>query len=292
MDSLFSVLDWIGAALIAAIFAMNILSHAERKAMRLLVLAASGAVFLRWFMWALTTDSSWWMRGLIGALIGALLFVGAPALWRKTKIESPQNVPSTGTPPAAPRSPAVVATGDKAPAFDLTENATVDAPNAHLEGVPSGLLRAGGNAKATFKDLTYIDSSKPLVWPKEDSIYAKMSNVQLRKKAIFLAKQLRAIHSEKEKATSDIRLPIAQLRALAASADAKADAGFNGIREQCLATGAAIAARENLQVVPREPRGVYLGSEAIILGRLSGVDPILNSAIALEALAAQPDLKR
>ena len=287
MDSLFSALDWIGASLITAIFAMNILSHSERKAMRWLVLAASTAVFLRWFMWALTTDSSWWMRGFIGALIGALLFVGAPAMWRKSKTESSQSAPSIATPPASstPPTTAVAAPAEKAPAFDLTENATVDAPNAHLEGVPSGLLRAGGNARATFKDLTFIDSSRPLIWPKEDSMHAKMSSIQLRRRAIFLAKQLRGIHSEKEMARSNNSLPIAQLRALAASADAKAETGFNGIREQCLATGAAIAARKNLQVVPREPRNVYLGSEAIILGRLSGVDPILNSAIALEALA-------
>jgi hypothetical protein len=112
-----------------------------------------------------------------------------------------------------------------------------------------------------------------------------MSKTQLRKSAILLATQLRAIHAEKQQATSDMSLRIAQLRVLSEKAGAKADAAFHAVQGECLAVGAAIAARENLQIVAREPRNVYLGSEAIISGRLSGVDPILNSASALEALA-------
>lgn len=73
------------------------------------------------------------------------------------------------------------------------------------------------------------------------------------------------------------------MHARAKAASAKADAGFLAIREDCLAIGAAIAIRLGRQVVPRDPRNVYLGAEAIINGRLAEAS---NAAVTLESLAS------
>jgi hypothetical protein len=173
----------------------------------------------------------------------------------------------------------------KHPAFDTSGSAELQVIDPYLQGVPNGLLRAGGNTKSVFKGLTYIDPSVTLTWPTPDTKYTKVANATLRRKAILLSAKLREINAERAEATRDMSLRIAGLTALAERADVKAEESFQAVRGKCLAIGAAIASRENLKVVPREPRNVYIGAEAIILGRLSGIDPILNSAIALEALA-------
>jgi hypothetical protein len=291
VDSLFVALDWIGGILVAAILAMVVLSPSEREAVGSMIVIACAVITSRWVMWAVVTDSSWELRGVIGAVIGALLLIGAPAFWRMSKRESPQNPPIAVTPPvtapaAAPATSPVPSSGEEAPAFDLSDNAKLRTRDTYLEAVPHGLLRAGGNTEASFDRLTVIDPSIPLKWPSPSREDANLDSATLRQKATSLATQLRAIHAEKQEATRDMGLKIAQLEALYKTADAKADASFAAIRAECLAVGAAIAARENLQNVARQPREVYLGAEAIILGRLSGVDPILNSAIALETLAA------
>lgn len=171
-------------------------------------------------------------------------------------------------------------------AFETSGNAKLQVIDPYLQGVPKGLLRAGENTESVFKGITYIDPSVPLIWPTPDAKYATATNVRLRRKALSLAKQLRAIAAEKHETTKDhLGLRIAELTVLYEKAEAKADAGFYAIREECLGVGATIAARRSLQVVPREPRNAYLGAEAIILGRLSGSDAILNSAIVLELLA-------
>lgn len=298
MDNLFIALDWIGGILVAAILALIVLSPSEREAVRPMILVACAVITSRWVMWSVVTDSSWEVRGVIGAVIGALLLIGAPALWRMSKKESALNPPIAVTPPTAvgpPSAPAaapapspVPASAEEPPAFDLRDNAKLQAQDTYLQTVPRGLLRAGGNTEASFKGLTTIDASIPLEWPPPSAKDADLDSATLREEATSLATQLRAIYAEEEDATKDRRsLRMAEAQALVAKASAKAGASFAGIKARCLAVGAAIAARENLQTVARQPRDVYLGSEAIILGRLSGIDPILNSAIALETLASK-----
>jgi len=82
MSEIFTLLDWVGALLIAGALAMTALTHKEIPAVRNLLLIGAGLTVLRWLMWAFSTDTSWPLRSLAGALIGALLLGALPALWQ------------------------------------------------------------------------------------------------------------------------------------------------------------------------------------------------------------------
>lgn len=105
MDSLFTVLEWIGGLLITAALAMIALSQSEREAFRIMLAAGSGLVAVRWLMWAFITNSNWMIRGLIGALIGGCIFAVLPAAWQWSKAGGE----------VAGQAPAASASGAKAP---------------------------------------------------------------------------------------------------------------------------------------------------------------------------------
>lgn len=69
-------------------------SHKEHQAARLMLIAVAILTILRWVMWSITTESPWWVRGILGAAFGALLLILVPALWQwsKEKIAS-DNLP-------------------------------------------------------------------------------------------------------------------------------------------------------------------------------------------------------
>jgi|ERR1700733_13510132 len=217
------------------------------------------------------------MIPLLLGLLGLVLYCGS-AVWYWYE-NRPIKVAAGADAAAAPVQP---------PAdlgFNLHGNAKLTNNDAYMEAVPHGLYQGGDNTEGTFNRLTVVDPTKPLVWPNANASYAKVPKKKLAHEAMSLATQLRAIHMEYEESTKDISLPIAELKARGDKADTVQRLGFDKIKGDCLMVGSALAARQGIQIVPRDPRPNYLGSEVIILGRLSGIDPVLNAAIALELLA-------
>jgi hypothetical protein len=221
-----------------------------------------------------------WRKKMLALSLGSLglvlYCVSAVWYWRENR---PIKVPANATAATAPVQP------NANPGFELSDQAKLTNNNAYLEAIPDGLYRGGGKSEATFNGLTVVDPTKPLVWPNANPSYAKVPKKRLTQDAMNLAAQLRAIHTEYEESTKDTGLRIAELKARHERADAVLQQGFDKIKGDCLTVGSALAARQGIQIVPREPRPIYLGSEAIILGRLAGIDPVLNAAMALESLA-------
>ena len=91
MDSLYTAVDYICAILVAGVLGMIAFSHKEHQAARLMLLAAGGLTIVRWTMWSLNTGSPWWIRGIIGALLGAMLLILMPALWQWSKAKIADN---------------------------------------------------------------------------------------------------------------------------------------------------------------------------------------------------------
>ena len=299
MDSLFTALDWISGIFVAAIFAMIVLSPSEREAVRWMIGITCAVIILRFTMWAFVTDSTWWIRGLIGALIGALLLVGVPALWRMSKNEPASNPPIAVTPPTVTVPPsAPPANGEEKreqeiqgaqprPLFDIGGRTRLEITDSRIETPTQGVLRQRDDAQTILNNLSSVDPSSQLVWPNPGGKYSRMPKAKLVDKAIAFAVQLRVIHNEYENATRNkMDLRIAELNVIYEQATAARKASFDKINGECAAVGAALAARQGKQIVPRDQSSIYLGSEAIIRGQLVGIYPVLNAAIALESLAS------
>ncbi len=85
MADVFTLLDWVGALLLAGALAMVALTHKEMWVARLLLLSGSFLTIIRWAMWSFVTDARWPLRATVGAVLGALLLAAAPALWQWTR---------------------------------------------------------------------------------------------------------------------------------------------------------------------------------------------------------------
>jgi hypothetical protein len=72
-DSVYTLI-FIVAAVLAALQ-----SRRDLQVARSLVIAGAIIVAVRWTVWAVTTEAPWPVRGVVGALIGATLFVLIPA---------------------------------------------------------------------------------------------------------------------------------------------------------------------------------------------------------------------
>lgn len=242
-----------------------------------LVIAAMIALVVRRYAAHEATSRRKTMLPLLLGSLGLLLYcVSAVWYWHENR---PIKVTANAAAAAAPVQP------DANPVFDLRDGAKLTNKDAYLEAVPNGLYRGGSKTEGNFSGLTVVDPTKPLVWPNANASYAKVPKKTLANEAMSLAAQLRGIHVDYEEATKDTSLPIAELNARSDKADTVRRQGFDKIKGDCLTVGSELAPRQGIQIVPRDPRPIYLGSEAIILGRLAGIDPVLNAAIALESLA-------
>ena len=105
MDSVFVALDAVFAVLLAGAFAMITFTHREIKAARIILIIASAVLVSRWLMWGFVTNSPWWARGIAGALIGALIVGGLPAVWRWSKERAPVAAATSAARPAQPTKP-------------------------------------------------------------------------------------------------------------------------------------------------------------------------------------------
>ena len=90
MDSLYTAVDYICAILVTGVLGMITFSHKEHQAARLMLLVAGGLTIVRWTVWSINTESPWWIRGIIGGLLGATLLILMPALWNWSKAKITQ----------------------------------------------------------------------------------------------------------------------------------------------------------------------------------------------------------
>jgi hypothetical protein len=82
MDSVFTALDFAATLLVAGALAMIAFAHKELKAARLMLSIAAAGIIARWVMWSFSGDHHWITRSTVGAIVGALLLGGFPALYR------------------------------------------------------------------------------------------------------------------------------------------------------------------------------------------------------------------
>lgn len=85
MGDAFIALDSVAGFLFAAALAMVVFTHRELRAVRLLLLLCSIIFSLRWIYWAMLVNHPWWMRALVGAIVGSAILGGIPSLWKWSK---------------------------------------------------------------------------------------------------------------------------------------------------------------------------------------------------------------
>jgi hypothetical protein len=99
MDSVFTALDFASTLLVAGALAMIAFAHKELKAARLMLSIAAVGIIARWVMWSFSGDHHWVIRSAVGAIVGALLLGGLPALYRwaseRDKAQEPNQPIST-----------------------------------------------------------------------------------------------------------------------------------------------------------------------------------------------------
>ena len=113
MDAAFNALDAAYAILLAVGLLLVGLTHKEQRVGRLLLIGAAILLAGRWIMWSFTTETSYLGRGIAGAVIGALLLAGLPALleWSRGRERPPVVAPLVAPAPDA-AAPAAVAQPD------------------------------------------------------------------------------------------------------------------------------------------------------------------------------------
>lgn len=108
MGDLCTVVDWAAGIFLAG--ALTMIAFEEQNAARAMLVAAASLTVVRWIMWSLITDSPWWLRGIIGAVIGAVLLTLVPSLWAlsigKSAVAESQQSQVAPTAPVNLQSPA------------------------------------------------------------------------------------------------------------------------------------------------------------------------------------------
>ena len=93
MADIFSGLDTIAGVLLAGALTMIALTHKEMRAARILIALTVVTVTARWEIWALITNDQWPLRAFIGAVLGAVMLAGSPALWQWSKHREIESTP-------------------------------------------------------------------------------------------------------------------------------------------------------------------------------------------------------
>jgi hypothetical protein len=121
MEDAFIAFDTIAAFLLAASLAMVVFTHRELRVARLLLALCALVISVRWTMWAMTIEHPWWVRAVAGAILGAAILGGLPALWKWSKEKELAHSPSTVGAPAQPEQTASagsLAAGSKVPSVE------------------------------------------------------------------------------------------------------------------------------------------------------------------------------
>lgn len=79
MGDIFTAIDFVAGTLFAAALAMIALTHKEVQAARVMIWIAVVLFIGRWGVWAVTTDQPWYIRMIVGAIIGGFLLAAIPA---------------------------------------------------------------------------------------------------------------------------------------------------------------------------------------------------------------------
>jgi hypothetical protein len=139
MENFFLALDAAYGILVPGGLSMIAFTHKEMKAARVTLMIAAVVLSFRWLMWGFVTDTPWWGRSLVGAVVGALVLGGLPAVWMWSK-ERETPAPSPGAPISATTPPPRSAPAPQ-PASP-TVAAPVPSPEAPLP--PSAIFRYRG----------------------------------------------------------------------------------------------------------------------------------------------------
>jgi hypothetical protein len=85
MEDAFIVFDTAVGLLVAASLAMAVFTHRELQVARLLLVLGSAVLSARWVFWSMVIEHPWWLRALVGAIVGAIILAGVPAFWKWSK---------------------------------------------------------------------------------------------------------------------------------------------------------------------------------------------------------------
>ena len=96
MSDVYTAADWITALLATVALTMVALGPRDIEVARGIFGIAAFLTILRWEMWSFTTDSPWYARALVGAMLGATSLGGVPAFWQWARIREANqaNVPA------------------------------------------------------------------------------------------------------------------------------------------------------------------------------------------------------
>jgi hypothetical protein len=211
MGEVFAALDVVYTLLAAAALALTPFAHRELRAAQVLFIVIAVLIGTRWTMWAFSTDQTWIIRSIIGALFGAVLLGGLPALysWAKergaadTKRLEGSPTKKTDLPPA----------NQNDPQLGMAESAAEKAPPAVLQlGNIGGAVKVEDNkfvADISKRSLVAIDSAAEVVirgnsqldsLPNPKATQAQeleaLSNAQLRDALSNLTKQMRVVQRD------------------------------------------------------------------------------------------------
>jgi hypothetical protein len=85
MEDAFIAFDTVVGLLVAASLAMVVFTHRELQIARLLLALGAAVLSVRWVFWSMAIDHPWWLRALVGAVVGAIILAGVPAFWKWSK---------------------------------------------------------------------------------------------------------------------------------------------------------------------------------------------------------------
>jgi hypothetical protein len=82
MADIYVLADILYVLLFGVAGVMAVLEPKEVRAAKVIVFFATAMFALRWITWAMMSDDNWVIKAVVGALVGAFLFGGAPLAWK------------------------------------------------------------------------------------------------------------------------------------------------------------------------------------------------------------------
>lgn len=152
MDAVLTAADWLSAPLFAVALAMVAFGRPELRAAGVMIILSAGIAAVRWMMWGMITDEPWWIRGIVGAIVGGAILAGVPALWDWTHARAmsvPVAVNSSEVAPADPIQPDNVQPGltmdnvtisNVGTAISAPKGANIRMQNIKIENATNGII--------------------------------------------------------------------------------------------------------------------------------------------------------
>jgi hypothetical protein len=294
MESLLYALDTVMVLLATGALGMAATPFEVRaKAARLMFLLAAGFLAIRWIMWTFETDSPWWIRAVIGAVVGGFLLAALPAAWIWTKNWVQPNGGSDN------KSHVENKTNEtKRPTFEATNRSEILTRGAAISGtVPYPLARADRDSKVDMSGMLWIGPDAPTQFPAPTGEFSKLSNAELRRQVREIVVELRSFQARFNAESPELdprHLTIEQIKAGAA----RQNMAFSRFADEyqlkfpaiVLSLASELLKRTNGLDDDSTSQDARIGAQLILSRRFAGGQPAARVAEFLDAVAAKlPD---